>query len=79
MHITYPEAVALMDLFGGDENMVIEVQTDQGCSDPHSGPGLYAWDAEYPEDGSTFLSADPGDDDDDDGRDSPNSIDGSVY
>jgi hypothetical protein len=69
MDFKYNEAVALLDLFGGDENMVVTVQDEKGCTDPHSGPGIYAWDAEYPEDGSTFLGFDPGDKDDDDYHD----------
>ena len=77
MLIKLHEAKALLELFGDDPEMVLKVQDAGDCEAPHSGPGLYAWDAEYPEDGSTHISADPGDEDD--GHDSPNSIDGSVY
>lgn len=59
VEIRLHEAKPLVALFGDDPETVIEVQDEGNCANPHSGPGLYAWDAEYPEDGSTFLSADP--------------------
>ncbi len=55
MYFTYHEAKDLLEFFGGDtdtEISVIEVKAD----DPnHSGPGLYAYYSEYPEEGTMLL------------------------
>lgn len=54
MYFTYQEAKDLLEFFGDeeDEMEVIEV----GRDDPnHSGPGLYAYYRDYPEEGSVLL------------------------
>lgn len=49
---TYAEAVDLVECFGGDESTEITV-IDSATG--HSGPGLYAYTTDYPDEGSTFL------------------------
>jgi len=52
MRFTLAQAQALVDAFGG-ENEVLTVT--QGTHGSHSGPGLYAHDEEYPDEGAHFL------------------------
>lgn len=53
MEFNLEQAIALLGVFGGEETQikVIEVDDDHG----HSGQGLYAYYAEYPEEGTIFL------------------------
>lgn len=46
------EALNLVKLFGGEETDISVAHWDDG----HSGPGVYAWNTEYPEEGSVNLS-----------------------
>jgi len=55
MRFTLAQAQALVDAFGG-ENEVLTVT--QGTHGSHSGPGLYAHDEEYPDEGAHFLGPD---------------------
>lgn len=49
----------LIGVFGGEEGFVTVAQLESG----HSGPGLYAWFSEYPEEGSFRLFEVESDDD----------------
>ncbi len=53
MEFTLAQAQALVDAFGGDEETRMTVGDGDGKG--HSGPGLYAWPSEYPDEGSIFL------------------------
>ena len=55
MEFTLAQARALVDVFDGDEAIIIMVK--EGDATHHSGEGLYAWEAEYPDEGSAFLGA----------------------
>ena len=55
MEFTLKQAKELISLFGEDEECeitVVEVGSDEQS---HSGPGLYAYYSEYPDEGSMFL------------------------
>lgn len=54
MEFTLKEAQDLVALFGGEESeiTVVEVGSDEPS---HSGPGLYAYFSEYPDEGTTLL------------------------
>lgn len=55
MRFTYREAEDLLGFFGGDpetEITVIEVTEGEAA---HSGPGLYAYYTEYPDEGTMIL------------------------
>jgi hypothetical protein len=47
------QAQALLDMFGGDDETVITVAPGDASS--HSGPGLYAYISDYPDEGAIFL------------------------
>jgi hypothetical protein len=49
------QAEALVEFFGGDEEVIVNV--DRWGPDAHSGPGLYAYFEKYPEEGSVLLDA----------------------
>lgn len=49
--IRLKQAEMLLECFGGEDATFIV----QHCEEGHSGPGLYAWVEDCPEDGSTFL------------------------
>lgn len=50
---THAQAEALLECFGGDEEATITVI--EGDETSHSGPGLYAYSSEYPDEGLIFL------------------------
>ena len=53
--INQRETEALLAMFrgeSGDETITVI----DGDENSHSGPGLYAYDSEYPDEGSIFLS-----------------------
>jgi len=54
MYFTYKEAKDLFKFFGGDEETEITVEV-LGTDPSHSGPGLYAYDSEYPGEGTILL------------------------
>jgi len=55
MKFTYQEVKDLLEFFGGDEETEITV-IEVKASDPnHSGPGLYAYYSEYPDEGTMIL------------------------
>ena len=47
------QAQALLEMFGGDDETRITVAVGDALS--HSGPGLYAYHTEYPDEGALFL------------------------
>lgn len=47
------QATALVEFFGGDDECVINVEVFG--KEAHSGPGLYAYYAEYPDEGCILL------------------------
>ena len=49
------QAQRLLDFFGGEDADILVEWHDKG----HSGPGVYAWLAEYPEEGSIMLDEAP--------------------
>lgn len=49
---TLHEAKQLVEFFGGEEGRASVMHVEDG----HSGPGLYVWATEYPEEGSLTLS-----------------------
>ena len=54
MDFNYEEAQDLFNYFGGDEEAgitVVELTGNEG----HSGPGMYAYSTEYPEEGCILL------------------------
>jgi hypothetical protein len=55
---TLHQARQLADLWGGDEEPGTLI-TVAHCESGHSGPGLYAWFEEYPEEGSVKLNEQP--------------------
>ena len=58
------QAQTLLEMFGGEDTLITVDECDTG----HSGPGVYAYSTEYPDEGSTFLAPEP-DPIEDDGRD----------
>lgn len=50
MQFGLKQAQDLLEMFGGEEATIV---VEYG--DGHSGPGLYAYHEEYPEEGSVFL------------------------
>ena len=57
MDFTYEAAKNLLDLFGGDKETEITVTEVKENEANHSGPGLYAYYTEYPEEGSFLLKS----------------------
>lgn len=55
---TLHQAHQLADMWGGDEEPDTLI-TVAHCEQGHSGPGLYAWFEEYPEEGSVKLDEQP--------------------
>jgi len=55
MDFTYKQAKALLEFFGGDEETEVTVVEVKEGELSHSGPGLYVYYTEYPEDGSFLL------------------------
>ena len=55
MRFTLKQAQDLVAVFGDDEETEITA-AEVGSDDPnHSGPGLYAYFSEYPDEGTTLL------------------------
>ena len=54
MEFNLKQALALVAFFGDEESeiTVVEVGSDEPS---HSGPGLYAYFTEYPDEGATLL------------------------
>jgi len=55
MYFTYQEAKDLLEFFGGDKETEISVVEAKAGDPNHSGPGLYAYYSEYPEEGMMLL------------------------
>ena len=51
INLTYSQAQKIVDVFGGDEEIVVCIANGDG----HSGKGVYVSCSEYPEEGSIFL------------------------
>lgn len=56
IEINHNQAKALLEYFGGEPAEV----TVQYLKDGHSGPGLYCWCSDYPEDGCQLLDVKKG-------------------
>ena len=54
VELTLAQAKAIVAMFGGDEEPEATITVRAGKIG-HSGPGLYAWFTEYPDEGSFFL------------------------
>ena len=52
VRVNLSQAQQLVDFFGGEEGDAVLCQSDRG----HSGPGLYAWIEDHPEEGASVLS-----------------------
>lgn len=56
INITLKQAEAIVDSFGGDggpeDDPIVHVIA---VTTGHSGPGLYLWSKDYPDEGSDFL------------------------
>ena len=50
------QAKELVSLFGDCDDTLVTIQE---CSEGHSGPGIYAYFDEYPEEGSAILRMEP--------------------
>jgi len=55
MNFTYQEAKDLLEFFGGYKETEITVIEVSGDDPNHSGPGLYAYYSEYPDEGTMLL------------------------
>ena len=55
MDFTLKQAQDLVALFGDDEESEITVVKVSNDEPSHSGPGLYAYFTEYPDEGTTLL------------------------
>ncbi len=55
IEFTLGQALALVECFGGDDATTVTVVS--GDAHAHSGPGLYAYPSEYPDEGAHFLGA----------------------
>jgi len=55
MYFSYQEAKDLLEIFGGGEDTEISVIEIEDPNVAHSGPGLYAYYSEYPDEGTTLL------------------------
>lgn len=53
MNLTYKQAQAIIEAFGGDESTVVKLSIGAG----HSGEGIYLGDKDHNEEGSVFLGA----------------------
>jgi len=51
MIINLTQANELLEMFGGENSEISLCYVDNG----HSGPGIYAWYTEYPDEGSQLL------------------------
>jgi len=49
------EAERLLGMFGGDDTLIAVEKVEDEDGKAHSGPGLYAYAAEYPDEGSIKL------------------------
>jgi hypothetical protein len=57
MDFKYQEVKDLLEFFGGDEETEISVIEVKEEDPNHSGPGLYAYYSEYPDEGSMLLGS----------------------
>lgn len=55
IELTLAQAQAIVAMFGGEEDPEVTVTVREGKIG-HSGPGLYAWWTDLPEEGAIFLS-----------------------
>ena len=55
MEFTLEQAKELVKMFGNDDEITVTVVEKKDSDMSHSGPGLYAFETEYPEDGSIWL------------------------
>lgn len=53
IQVNYGQAKQLLEFFGGVEGEVVVAE----CSEGHSGPGLYVWCEDHPEEGASFLGS----------------------
>ena len=53
VQMNYGQVKQLLEFFGGVDGEVVVAE----CSDGHSGPGLYAWCEDHPEEGASFLGS----------------------
>ena len=56
--LDFKMATDLLGMFCGEPGLVTLQRGDEHC---HSGPGLYAWYSDMPEEGAGFLGAEPDD------------------
>lgn len=56
INVNRQQAEQLLQMFGGEDASVVVEHVDDG----HSGPGLYAWFEDYPDEGGMFLDGTEG-------------------